>query len=65
MSWKYNQNLIFDYNIKNNEFWICDKYRFLITNMFQMTDDEFNSTLKNWSEEKYGITISSIYDLPF
>jgi hypothetical protein len=62
-----NGELIFDYNYNyiQKEFWIRDRDRFIIRDMFQLTNEEFDKILKKWATEQFKLDIDSIFELPF
>jgi hypothetical protein len=60
-----NGELIFDYNYIQKEFWIRDRDRFIIRDMFQLTNEEFDKILKKWVTEQFKLDIDSIFELPF
>jgi hypothetical protein len=60
-----NGELIFDYNYIQKEFWIRDRDRFIIRDMFQLTNEEFDKILKKWATEQFKLDIDSIFELPF
>jgi hypothetical protein len=60
-----NGELIFDYNYIQKEFWIRDRDRFIIRDMFQLTNEEFDKILKKWATEHFKLDIDSIFELPF
>ena len=57
--------LIFDYDYTLKEFWIRDRERTIIKEMFQLPNEDFERILKKWATENFKVEIQWIYELPF
>jgi len=58
-------DLIFDYDYTLKEFWIRDRERTIIKEMFQLPNEDFEKILKKWATENFKLEINWIYESPF